>query len=131
MGYYMVVRYFSFVKFQRFHLIETNRFFIFFLLLLGQIQQKTEVNETDDRKVEKTGKKKGSKRKVENPKHWKQMHFALRVIEGHHHPLCAVDFNQDIIISGGFVILYLLSFLIWLLRKIEIICVDKDLWKET
>ena len=73
-----------------------------FFLAEGDIQQVIS-NETDDIKVQKISKKKGSKRKNDETgfKEWKDMNFSVKVIEGHHHPICAVDFNRDTIISGG------------------------------
>ena len=60
-------------------------------------------NVAEDKKIEKLGKSKGSKRKIGSPSYWKETYFSVRIIKGHHHPLCAVDFNEEIVLSGGFV----------------------------
>ena len=67
-------------------------------------------NGAEDKKIKKSGEKIGGKRKIGSPSYWKETHFAVRIIKGHHHPLCAVDFSEEIILSGGFVCFTVLSY---------------------
>ena len=58
-------------------------------------------NDTDDKKVEKILQTKTKTTKKIVQKGLKNVQFSVKVIEGHHHPVCAVDSNKDIIVSGG------------------------------
>ena len=73
--------------------------------------EQLEVNETDDNKVKKVGRRKGSKRKGETAKQWDQLQFSVNLLEGHDHPLCSVDANENIIVSAGFVVAYFTTML--------------------
>ncbi len=57
-------------------------------------------NETDDKKVQK--KQKSTKRKGDTGvKEWKNVNFSVKIIEGHEHPVCAVDSIANTLLSGG------------------------------
>ena len=60
-----------------------------------------EANETDEVKIIKSKKGKGVKKNTSNPKEWKQVQFSVQLVEGHHHPICGIDFDVKTIISGG------------------------------
>lgn len=41
---------------------------------------------------------------------FKDMNFKVSLLEGHHHDVCAVDFHDKFVVSGGYVTQYLCSF---------------------
>ena len=96
--------------------------FLLHLITWFSAEHQHNVNETDDKKVEKNAKKKGSKRKIDSPKYWKEMKFSVRTIKGHHHPLCAVDFDEEHILSGGYVNSILLLFCVSILTRPSYTC---------
>eukprot|EP00795_Rhopilema_esculentum_P007187 gene7187-12857_t len=68
-----------------------------------------EANETDEVKIIKSKKGKGVMKNPSNPKECKQVQFSVELVEGHHHPICGIDFDKKAIISGG----HDTSFKIW------------------